>query len=539
VEADSVKAGSLEVTGNARFNGNVTLVTTASESLVVTAGGIRNEGGLIQKGNSSFGLQQTPKSTVQVTGNGISSVNYYKGLRLSNPDAATVGVQALSPALVFRGAGWKTDATAGSDSVLWSIYNLPVQGAAAPTSRLMIDAKVGSASWANKALLTSGGSFSTSCVTATAYLTTPGVNNATGYYISADADNSGSDGVIQFGKANYGAPTAANEYARFAHGGNFGIGTTTPYSHLSVVDAASGQGTGFHITSSQWNKNRTTWATSHDTSSIAGYIDSAGAPRLSMKAVDGDSLGITLDGASTVYRTSSATHTFYTGSTLSFSLGTVANGSITFVPNSTDTYNNGSSTRLWQNYWGSDNIYLGGKGQTATQYISQENTIAGQDSSMKLWIDGGNPKIDMKSGYAGQNIRQQYFGPDTLALFNGARTGRDSSWAVLPNGNVRNNGMATIKRAVSLTDAGEYTPQIPAGMCGWGSVQIGDDVEWARFRFKADGTVTLEANSTNVGTTNDVDAKLNIYDAGTSGIIIENQLGSTLTAAMVIECYTP
>jgi hypothetical protein len=128
---------------------------------------------------------------------------------------------------------------------------------------------------------------------------------------------------------------------------------------------------------------------------------------------------------------------------------------------------------------------------------------------------------------------------DSLFVVYNDIVGRDSVWAILPNGNVGTNGMVTIKRAVSLTDAGEYTPQIPTGMCGWGTVQIGDDVEWARFRFKTDGTVTLEANSTNVGTTNDTDTKLNIYDAGTSGIVIENQLGSTLTAAMVIECYTP
>lgn len=128
---------------------------------------------------------------------------------------------------------------------------------------------------------------------------------------------------------------------------------------------------------------------------------------------------------------------------------------------------------------------------------------------------------------------------DSLFVVHNDIVGRDSVWAILPNGNVGTNGIVTIKRAVSLTDAGEYTPQIPSGMCGWGSVQIGDNAEWARFRFKTDGTVTLEANSTNVGTTNDTDTKLNIYDAGTSGIIIENQLGSTLTAAFVIECHLP
>jgi hypothetical protein len=67
VEADSGKFGALEVTGNARFDGNVTLVTTASESLIVPAGGIRNEGGLLQKGAATFGATGT-QATISEAG---------------------------------------------------------------------------------------------------------------------------------------------------------------------------------------------------------------------------------------------------------------------------------------------------------------------------------------------------------------------------------------------------------------------------------------------------------------------------------------
>jgi len=88
----------------------------------------------------------------------------------------------------------------------------------------------------------------------------------------------------------------------------------------------------------------------------------------------------------------------------------------------------------------------------------------------------------------------------------------------------------------SLADTGEWTA--PTGIAGMGYVMIGDNVEWAQFDFKADGTVHLQFNSANVGTTNGTDNKLNIYDAG-SGIIVENQLGSTLNTMIILNYITP
>ena len=55
VEADSGKFGALHVTGNTTLDGNLTMQTTAAESLLLAAGGIRNEGGLRQKGEAIFG----------------------------------------------------------------------------------------------------------------------------------------------------------------------------------------------------------------------------------------------------------------------------------------------------------------------------------------------------------------------------------------------------------------------------------------------------------------------------------------------------
>ena len=55
IEADSGKFGALHVTGITTLDGELNMVTTASESLRIAAGGIRNEGGLRQKGAAIFG----------------------------------------------------------------------------------------------------------------------------------------------------------------------------------------------------------------------------------------------------------------------------------------------------------------------------------------------------------------------------------------------------------------------------------------------------------------------------------------------------
>lgn len=107
---------------------------------------------------------------------------------------------------------------------------------------------------------------------------------------------------------------------------------------------------------------------------------------------------------------------------------------------------------------------------------------------------------------------------------------------VSPNA-IMAGGMKSFDYCVSLGDTEEYI--FPAtNIAGWGMVMVGDNIEWARFRFATSGNVTLEANSTNVSTTNDTNNSLNIYDGG-SGIVIENQLGNTYKVALSMSYYTP
>lgn len=67
---------------------------------------------------------------------GSLGTTYSNVFMLNNPTGATSGNQQISPPLVLRGRGWKTDATAGSQTVDFIQYVIPTQGAANPAGSL-------------------------------------------------------------------------------------------------------------------------------------------------------------------------------------------------------------------------------------------------------------------------------------------------------------------------------------------------------------------------------------------------------------------
>lgn len=64
------------------------------------------------------------------------------GYVLANATAAAAGAQQWSPRLRFTGQGWKTTATAASQTVDWIIENVPVQGSSAPTTALSFSSQI-------------------------------------------------------------------------------------------------------------------------------------------------------------------------------------------------------------------------------------------------------------------------------------------------------------------------------------------------------------------------------------------------------------
>lgn len=136
-------------TGQQTFNTSAPIFGTMTEGSVLYAG----SGGVLSQNNSNFFwdngntrlgiLNNTPLSRLHITASGLGTTqNINAGILLQNTTAATDGNQQISNAIVLRGNGWKTDATAASQTVDYYLYTSPTQGAAAPTGRLYISRSV-------------------------------------------------------------------------------------------------------------------------------------------------------------------------------------------------------------------------------------------------------------------------------------------------------------------------------------------------------------------------------------------------------------
>lgn len=134
-----------------------TPVVTASAPFTITAA-TGNLSATTSGSGTTILLGTSPSITTSATisNNGIGAVSA-DGLVLQNTTAAAAGAQQYSPRLHFIGQGWKTDATAASQTVDWLIENEPTQGTAAPTSFLAFLSQINGGGYATKASLSSGG----------------------------------------------------------------------------------------------------------------------------------------------------------------------------------------------------------------------------------------------------------------------------------------------------------------------------------------------------------------------------------------------
>lgn len=64
------------------------------------------------------------------------------GILSINTSTATAGAQQYSPTIALEGQGWKTNATAASQTVRYELQTIPIQGAAAPTGELRISESI-------------------------------------------------------------------------------------------------------------------------------------------------------------------------------------------------------------------------------------------------------------------------------------------------------------------------------------------------------------------------------------------------------------
>lgn len=109
-------------------NGDLRLNGTSSSTKTTSYLTLQEAGGLVGIG------QTTPTSKLHFNSNNIgTSQSDALGILLANSQPATVGAQQYSPATIWQGNGWKTDATAASQDVRFRAYVVPVQGTANPS----------------------------------------------------------------------------------------------------------------------------------------------------------------------------------------------------------------------------------------------------------------------------------------------------------------------------------------------------------------------------------------------------------------------
>ena len=112
-------------------------------------------------GNDRLGIGtngSTPSSSLDVTKNSLGTTQTTtSGLALVNTTAAAAGAQQISPAMRWSGAGWKTNATAASQSVEFRSFVTPVQGTSDPSGYLGIGSAINGSWTDNQTAFSSGG----------------------------------------------------------------------------------------------------------------------------------------------------------------------------------------------------------------------------------------------------------------------------------------------------------------------------------------------------------------------------------------------
>jgi hypothetical protein len=136
-------------------NGSGTLSWGASGGTTINA----SDGAIPYRSNSTT-FTDSPlsvaSSAVVMTRNSLGTTNA-TGIELTNTTAAAAGAQQVSPDLVFTAQGWKTTATAASQTVNFRQYVLPVQGATNPTANWVLQSQINGGGYSDKLVVTSDG----------------------------------------------------------------------------------------------------------------------------------------------------------------------------------------------------------------------------------------------------------------------------------------------------------------------------------------------------------------------------------------------
>lgn len=149
------------------------------------------------------------------------------GLTLANTTAAAAGAQQWSPSLTLSGKGWSTNSGGASMGADWRAEVIPVQGAAAPTSKVSWSSQINGGGFTERASLSSAGSFAATVSVISPALYTEGT---TGF-------------VTWFAGAQFWNAAGANRLALSGSAFRWGSGMQLGWS--SATDSSTGDDVAF------------------------------------------------------------------------------------------------------------------------------------------------------------------------------------------------------------------------------------------------------------------------------------------------------
>lgn len=168
------------------------------------------------------------------------------GFIARNTTAATVGAQQISPAIELEGQGWKTTATAASQSVRSRIVLLPVQGSTNPSGTLLFQKSIDGGAWATYLTLDIGGSITTTGSIFGSSSFTAGTSGSIAWN-GRSIMSSPSNGVVRIGD------NAGTDFGRLIFGG-----TSSSYPAIkrqsAGIDFVVGDDTAFTGTQDLYNR---------------------------------------------------------------------------------------------------------------------------------------------------------------------------------------------------------------------------------------------------------------------------------------------
>lgn len=237
-------SGGTSIIGGTSSGENLTLYSTSN----ATKGKIILGSSAYDEVNNRLGIGITTATTkihVETNALGITQTES-SGILLDNATAATNGAQQISPALELKGRGWKTAATAGSQTVAFRQYVLPEQNITNPTGALIFQSSVNGASYTTRMAITTGGNVGIGTISPTALLSITTLANS-GTLLSLGANSQ--QGLFRVAYSGGATTLTSSEYGTFTiatNGGNqninimpngtgkVGIGQGTPTAALHI-----------------------------------------------------------------------------------------------------------------------------------------------------------------------------------------------------------------------------------------------------------------------------------------------------------------